>query len=307
MTRRLPPLSALRPFEAAARLESFSRAAEELHLTHGAVSRQVRALEDHLGTELFVRHGKRVALTSAGRVFGERVRAVLDDLAAAAEQARPARREGRLAVSVLPSFASRWLMPRLIRFMEAHPKIEVSVDASTSLADFAREGIDVAIRFGVGPWPPLACEKFLEDEYFAVCSPRMNGGKLPRTPRDLANVRLMKEDRDYWNRWFEYAGVALQGPIEGPLFNDSTYSLQAAARGEGVALARRSIVGEDLQSGALVRLFDVAVPCRESYWFVSPREVAQSERVIAFREWVKAELREEQRLRAQPRKKARTA
>jgi LysR family glycine cleavage system transcriptional activator len=303
MARRLPPLSALRPFEAAARLESFSRAAEELHLTHGAVSRQVRALEDHLGTELFVRHGKRVSLTPAGRAFGERVRAVLDDLALAAEMARPARREGRLAVSVLPSFASRWLMPRLIRFMEAHPKIEVSVDASVGLADFARNEIDLAIRFGVGPWAGLACEKFLEDEYFPVASPRLNRGKLPRMPADLANVRLMKEDRDYWDRWFEVAGVSLARPIEGPLFNDSTYSLQAAARGEGVALARRSIIGEDLERGTLVRLFEVAVPCRESYWFVSPREIANAPRVVAFKEWVKEELRAEEKQRGMAKKR----
>jgi len=290
MAHRLPPLSALRPFEAAARLESFSRAAEELHLTHGAVSRQVRSLEEHLGTELFARHGKRVSLTPAGRGFAERVRAVLDDLMLAAELARPARREGRLSVSVLPSFASRWLMPRLIRFMDEHPRIEVNVSATVGLADFARDEIDLAIRFGVGPWPGLECEKFLEDEYFPVASPRMNRGKLPRTPRDLAHVRIMKEDRDYWPRWFEAAGVALDKPIEGPLFNDSTYSLQAAARGEGVALARRSIIGEDLERGTLVRLFDVAVPCRESYWFVSPRDVAHSERVVAFKEWLKAEL-----------------
>src|SRR3954467_9005092 len=219
MAHRLPPLSALRPFEAAARLESFSRAAEELHLTHGAVSRQVRALEDHLGTELFARHGKRVTLTPAGRSFAERVRAVLDDLMLAAELARPARREGRLSVSVLPSFASRWLMPRLIRFMEAHPKIEVNVSATVGLADFARDEVDLAIRFGQGPWPGLACEKFLEDEYFPVASPRLNRGKLPRTPRDLAGVRIMREARDYWTRWCGGGGVEPKKPIEGPLFN----------------------------------------------------------------------------------------
>jgi LysR family glycine cleavage system transcriptional activator len=290
MARKLPPLSALRPFEAAARLESFSRAAEELHLTHGAVSHQVRALEEHLGAPLFARHGKRVTLTSAGRSFAERVRSALDEIALASEMVRPARRDDRLTVSVLPSFASRWLMPRLIRFMEANPKIEVNVNASVALADFARDEIDVAIRFGVGPWAGLACEKFLEDEYFPVASPKMNRGKLPRTPKDLLGVRLMREDRDYWQRWFDVAGVPLDQPIEGPLFNDSTYSLQAAARGEGVALARRSIIGEDLERGTLKRLFDIAVPCRESYWFVSPKEMADAARVRAFRDWVKQEL-----------------
>src|ERR1700682_6780364 len=151
MARRLPPLSALRPFEAAARLESFSRAAEELHITHGAVSHQVRALEEHLGAPLFARHGKRVALTAAGRTFAERVRGALDEIAMAADVVRPARRDNRLTVNVLPLFASRWLMPRLIRFMEAHPKIELNVTASVALADFVREDIDVAIRFGRGP------------------------------------------------------------------------------------------------------------------------------------------------------------
>jgi LysR family glycine cleavage system transcriptional activator len=290
MARRLPPLSSLRPFEAAARLESFTRAAEELHITHGAVSHQVRALEEHLGAPLFARHGKRVALTAAGRTFAERVRGALDEIAMAADAVRPARRDNRLTVNVLPSFASRWLMPRLIRFMEAHPKIELNVTASVALADFVREDIDVAIRFGRGPWTALVCEKFLEDEYFPVASPKMNRGKLPKTPKDLLGVRLMLEDRDYWQRWFEIAGVPLEQPLEGPLFNDSTYSLQAAARGEGVALARRSIIGEDLERGTLKRLFNIAVPCRESYWFVSPKETANSARVRAFREWVKSEL-----------------
>src|SRR5882672_4594888 len=145
MARRLPPLSALRPFEAAARLESFSRAAEELHLTHGAVSRQVRALEDHVGAPLFSRHGKRVALTAGGRAFAERVRGALEEIAQAAETVNPARRDKRLTVSVLPSFASRWLMPRLIRFMEAYPAIELNVMTSTQLASFATDEIDLAI------------------------------------------------------------------------------------------------------------------------------------------------------------------
>jgi LysR family glycine cleavage system transcriptional activator len=291
MARRLPPLSALRPFEAAARLESFSRAADELHITHGAVSHQVRALEEHLGAPLFARHGKRVSVTAGGRAFAARVRSALDEIATAAEAVRPARRDHRLSVSVLPSFASRWLMPRLIGFMEAHPKIEVNVSASVGLADFARDEIDIAIRFGVGPWAGLVCEKFLEDEYFPVASPKMNRGKLPNTPHALLGVRLMLEDRDYWERWFEIAGVPLVHPLEGPLFNDSTYSLQAAARGEGVALARRSIIGEDLERGTLKRLFNIAVPCRESYWFVSPKDRAGAASVKAFREWVKAELR----------------
>jgi len=290
MVRRLPPLSALRPFEAAARLESFSRAAEELHLTHGAVSRQVRALEEHVGAPLFTRHGKRVALTSAGRAYAERIRASLQEIAQATEAAGAVRRDNRLTLSVLPSFASRWLMPRLIRFMDANPKIEVNVLATNQLANFAADEVDIAIRFGRGPWPGLVCEKFLDDEYFPVASPKMNRGKLPKEPKDLLRLRVMREDRDYWEQWFTAAGVTLATPLEGPYFNDSTYSLAAAARGEGVAIARKSIVTEDLERGVLKRLFGVGVRSAESYWFVSPKEVADSPKLKAFREWVKAEL-----------------
>jgi LysR family glycine cleavage system transcriptional activator len=288
---RLPPLSALRPFEAAARLESFSRAADELHLTHGAVSHQVRALEEHLGTALFTRQGKRVVLTAAGRSFAERVRGALDEIARAAEAART-RNAKRLSVSVLPSFASRWLMPRLIDFMERHPGLEVSVNASTNLVNFAAEEIDIAIRFGKGPWPALACEMFLEDEYFPVASPKMNRGKLPKSPADLLapGVRIMREDRDYWPEWFRAAGVPFEDRVRGPLFNDSTYSLQAAARGEGIALARRSIVEEDLERGVLKRLFALSVPSNERYWFVAPKEAFESPNVKAFRNWVKEQI-----------------
>ena len=289
MVRRLPPLSALRPFEAAARLEIFSRAAEELHLTHGAISRQVRALEDHVGAELFTRHGKRVALTSAGRAFAERVRAALHEIQVATEAVGSRRRDNRLTVSVLPSFASRWLMPRLIRFMEAHPDIEVSVVATTALANFTTDEVDIGIRFGRGPYPPLVCEPFLDDEWFPVASPRV---KAPRHPRELLHMRLIREDRDYWDEWFVAAGVQLDKPLAGgPYFNDATYSIQAAARGEGIALARRSIIGEDLERGTLKRLFKFAVRTNERYWFVSPKGIADLPKVRAFRDWVKSELK----------------
>jgi LysR family glycine cleavage system transcriptional activator len=292
MAKRLPPLSALRPFEAAARLESFTRAAEELSLTHGAVSHQVRALEDHLGTPLFSRQGKRVTLTPAGRTFAEAVRNALQQITRAADAAGSKRRDNRLSVSVLPSFAARWLMPRMIRFMDAHPDIEINVDATTALANFAAEEVDVAIRFGRGPWAGLACEEFLRDEYFPVASPKLAKLKSLKAPQDLLKMRVIREDRDYWQHWFAAAGVPVEGELDGsPFFNDSTLTLQSAARGEGVALARSSIVGEDLERGTLKRLFDVSVASRESYWFVSPRESAEAPKVRAFREWVKKELK----------------
>lgn len=292
MARRLPPLSALRPFEAAARLESFTRAAEELFITHGAVSHQVRALEEHLGVPLFARHGKRVTLTAAGRTFAERVRAALDDIAEAAEQIK-VRRDDRLTVSVLPSFASRWLMPRLIRFMDAHPQYEVNIVATTALANFREDEVDVGIRFGKGPWPPLVCEKFLDDEFFPVASPKLLEGKKPKKPQDMLAMRIIREDRDLWDEWFAAAGVACaETTVRGPRFNDSTHALQAAARGEGIALGRLSIVREDLERGALKRLFSVSLPSPFHYWFVSPKDLAALPKVKAFRDWIQSELRD---------------
>jgi LysR family glycine cleavage system transcriptional activator len=142
----------------------------------------------------------------------------------------------------------------------------------------------------VGPWPPLVCEKFLDDEYFPVASPKLYRGKLPRTPKELHEARIIREDRDLWDQWFKAAGIAVGAPGSGPVFNDSTYALQAAARGEGIALARRTIIGEDLERGTLKRLFDIPLTWTTSYWFVSPKDTAGMEKVKRFREWVRAEL-----------------
>jgi LysR family transcriptional regulator, glycine cleavage system transcriptional activator len=291
MKARFPPLSALRPFEAAARLESFSRAADELHLTHGAVSHQVRALEEHLGSPLFLRHGKRVSLTQAGRAFADSVRKSLAEIARAAEALHNGRMANQLTISVMPSFASRWLMPRLIGFIEKYPDIVVSVSSTNALANFASGEADVAIRFGQGPWPGLACEKILEDEYFPVASPKLGRGKLPRTPKDILAHRVIREDGDYWIEWFAAAGVDIDGDIEGPTFTDATHTIGAATRGEGIALARPSLLGDDLERGTLKRLFKVSVKLRECYWIVCPRELVQAPKVKAFRDWVKSELK----------------
>jgi len=291
MIQRLPPLAALRPFEAAARLESFTKAAEELHLTHGAVSHQVRALEAHLGTPLFHRHGKRVTLTQEGRAFAERIRAALGEIAMAADVARGAPRDNSLTVSVLPSFGSRWLMPRLARFMEAHPDIQVNVFANNAMANFGADGVDVGIRFGRGPWPPLVCDRVLEDECFPVASPKFNRGRLPKTAKELLGMRIIREDRDYWKEWFALAGVEVDVPLGGPSYSDASFSLQSAVRGEGVALTRRSLVGDDIKEGRLVQLFPLTVKTPESYWLVYPKEIAESKRIKAFSAWMKSELR----------------
>lgn len=287
MLNRLPPLAALKAFETAARLGSFSRAAEEIHVTHGAVSHQVKALEELVGVALFARNGRRVALTADGKLLAERIRAALRSLSEAMESLAPRERDNRLTVSMLPSFAARWLMPRLGRFMEKHPDIAVNVHASLALVDFTRDGADMAVRFGHGGWPNVEAEKFMDDERFPVASPRLNRGKLPTRPAELAKFRLLSTDDEPWTPWFKAAGVKLREP-EGPMFNDAAMVVQAAVDGRGIAFARRSITEGDLAAGNLVRLFDIAVKAEESYYLVWPRGKPPA-KVLAFRDWILAE------------------
>jgi LysR family glycine cleavage system transcriptional activator len=291
MTAKLPPLSTLRAFEAAARLESFSRAAEEIFVTHGAVSHQVRSLEQALGTALFLRNGRRVSLTVAGRHFAGRVRAALRDLAEAAQFVRRAERDRVLTVSMLPSFAARWLLPRLGRFMERHPAIAVNIHTSFTLVDFQRDEVDLAIRFGRGNWPDLEALKFLDDEYFPVASPRFNRGRLPARPSDLSKFQLMRSHYQPWTPWFRVAGVKLEEP-RGSMFTDSSLLLQAAADKRGIALVRRTIVEADLQAGKLVRLFNVALPAEGANYLVWPKGKLSANAAL-LRDWLLDERQRE--------------
>jgi len=287
MAARLPPLSSLRAFEAAARLESFSRAAEEIHVTHGAISHQVKALEDLVGVPLFARNGRRVKLSAEGKALADRFRAVLRDINDAMESVARRDRGKQLTVSMLPSFAARWLMPRLGRFMQKHPDIAVNVHASLALADFARDGVDIAVRFGRGGWPNVASEKFMDDERFPVASPRLNRGRLPARPADLAKFRLLSTDDEPWAPWFKAACLKFPEP-DGAIFNDAAMMVQAAVDGRGIAYARKSISEGDLAAGNLIRLFDIAVKANESYYLVWPKGKSEA-KVLAFRDWMIAE------------------
>ena len=282
---RLPPLTTLRAFEAAARLGSFSRAAEEISVTHSAVSHQVRALERALGTALFQRNGKRVSLTVAGRHFAERVGSALRDLAEAAQWVRRRGRDANaLTITTVPSFAARWLLPRLGRFMDQHPQLAVTVHTSNELVDLERDEIDLAIRFGAGHWHGLEAHKFLEDAFFPVASPRFNRGKLPTRPAELAKLPMMSAAGEPWTPWFRAAGLKLDEP-RGPVFTDSSHLLQAAADGRAIALARRSIVEDDLRSGKLVRLFDIAIPAHGANYLVWPKGKLSANAAL-LRDWL---------------------
>jgi LysR family transcriptional regulator, glycine cleavage system transcriptional activator len=292
--RRLPNLAALRAFEAAARHQNFSRAAEEVHVTHGAISNQVRALEEELGVALFTRHGKRIAITAEGERFAAILREALGDIAAAADALRADAKQTRLTITALPSFAARWLSPRLGRFIEQHPDLEVMLQSSNHLTDFVRESVDVGIRFGRGNYPGLTVEKLMDDCYYPMASPRFNGGKLPRTPQKLVRSTLLRCEGEPWLPWFRAAGLDWAEPTGGLVFQDSSMLVRAAAEGHGIALARHVIALTELASGELVRLFDTTIPCVHAYFFVCPPEALQKPQVRAFREWLYDEVRKQE-------------
>lgn len=205
--RKLPNLGALKMFEAAARLESFSRAAEALCVTHSAVSHQIRALEAELGMVLFKRDGRRITLTDPGRRYAERIRSALFEIAAATESMRTGDRERRLVISLLPSFAARWLTPRIGRFIERYPEIDVELQSTHVITDFNRDDVDVVLRLSDGNDPDLFVEPLLDEVFFPACAPTFNGGRLPKTPADLADVTLLRSDYEMWRAWFMAAGL----------------------------------------------------------------------------------------------------
>lgn len=245
MPRRLPPLNALPSFEAAARHLSFSRAAEELHVTHGAVSRAVRKLEDHLGVQLMVRASRSVRLTPVGASFVAEVREVLGHLAAATSAAT-GQTCAIVSVSTIDSFAARWLMPRLPRFRRARSDIDVRVATSERLADFVSDGIDIAVRCGGGQYPGLSAEPLMKEDHFPVCSPRLTRGRHAlRTPADLARHTLLHDVFTVdWAMWLHSAGIGHIDPHRGPTFLSSDHAIQAAVLGEGVILGRSAVVAE---------------------------------------------------------------
>lgn len=290
MAERPPPFPALRALEAVARHGSLTRAAEALFVTHGAISHQLKALEAELGVALVTRAGRGVRLTDEGERLAQRVRTALWEIGDAMREARERRNPRQLRVSVVPSFAGRWLLPRIGRFIAQHPDIDIDVNASLALADFRRDAVDVAIRHGAGQWPGVVAEHLLDEDYFPVCSPRLNGGRLPSTPADLAHYTLLRADGESWRTWFEAAGLDWPEPSRGPMFNDSSHMMQAAAEGQGIALARDTLVGNDLRNGVIVKLFDITARSPYRTFLVYPPRLADSEKLAQFRQWLRDEI-----------------
>jgi LysR family transcriptional regulator, glycine cleavage system transcriptional activator len=297
MPRRLPPLNALKAFEAAARHESFTRAAEELCVTQGAVSHQVKALEAELGLKLFNRQRQKLVITESGRSYLAIVRDALDRIADGTEQLLRRQNSGVLTVSTSPNFAAKWLVHRLSRFAQAHPAIDLRVSASLHHVDFAREDIDVAIRHGNGNEPGLHVLRLCVEEIFPVCSPKLLKGKgALRMPTDLRHAVLLHvNDRQDWRRWLDAANVDGIDLARGPLLNQASMAIDAAVDAQGVSLARTALAAWDLIGGRLVRPFSLALQVPYAYWIVCSKTAAKLPKIVAFTEWLLAEAAEDQR------------
>jgi LysR family transcriptional regulator, glycine cleavage system transcriptional activator len=291
MRPRLPPLNALKVFEAAARHESFTRAAEELCVTQGAVSHQVKALEAELAVKLFNRERQRLIITEAGRDYLAVVRDALDRIAAGTERLLQRQSAGVLTVSTSPDFAAKWLVHRLGHFAEANSGIDLRISATMHHVDFAREEVDLAVRHGDGNWPGLDAVRLSAEQLFAVCSPKLlSRRRRLEKPADLLKFPLIHLDsRTDWAKWLQSFGFDGADVAHGPVLNRASMVIDAAINGQGVALARTTLAAWDLINGRLVRPFPDSQPVSKTYWIVCPKATMTLPKIMTFRDWLLAE------------------
>lgn len=295
MARDLPPLIAMRAFEAAARHGSFTQAAEELHITPAAVSQQVRHLEERLDVSLFLRRPRGIALTAVGRDYAQALGPALDQIAAATRQARGADRGGRLTIATTPSFAAKWLVHRMAGFQALQPDLDVRLSSSNALTNFGEDDIDVAVRFGGGGWPGVSATRLMTTELFPVCSPALLRGPRPlKQPEDLQHHTMLRLMSPEWIKWLKAAGLEALAQRRGPQFSDAGLMMQAAIEGQGVALGQRVLVADDLAAGRLVEPFDLRVPSDGAYYLVTPPGAEARPKVKAFCDWLETEARKAQ-------------
>lgn len=300
---QLPPLNALRAFEATARHLSVKNAADELCVTPGAVSQLIKTLEVHLGVPLFRRVNRGIFLTDVGQAYLPPVRNAFRQISDATRRVAVPEDTGILTVSATPFFASAWLVPRLKGFQDAHPEIDLQVVSSTALADFSRDGVDVAIRHGLGRYPGLSSQRVLTVEIVPVAAPALvERLGMPETPADLARwPRVNDAERKAWALWFEAQGIEAARPARGPSFDDSGLLLKAVLAGQGAALLPAAVVADDLAGGRLVQLSEVSWLEDFAYYLVCPENNHDRPKVAAFRAWILAEA---SRKVARSRKKA---
>lgn len=291
MPTKIPSLNGLRAFESAARHMSFTKAAEELNVTQTAVSHQIRRLEDELGIRLFLRLKNGLALTDEGRAFLPGIRSAFHEIRCATEMLLDTSNNSALTISTLVSLATKWLLPRLPSFQDAFPNIDIRVTASTELVDFRKGGIDAAIRYGFGDWKGLQADWLMSDEIFPVCSPKLlTGPKAIKSPADLANQTLLQVSgmtSNDWNMWLRAAGLP-EKLAEGTrlTFDLTMMAVQAAIDGLGICIGRTTYVDDDLKVGKLVAPFNLRLKSDLGFYLVSPLDIANSKKVMAFRCWL---------------------
>jgi LysR family glycine cleavage system transcriptional activator len=299
MARRLPPLNALRAFEAAARNLSFLKAGEELAVTPGAISQQVRGLEQQIGVPLFRRLARGVLLTDAGQLYARQIGQLFDGIAAATEEARRDSGATSLRVVTGTSFAARWLIPRLGTFRSANPTITLRVVADDAIETLAAEEADVGIHYGPGKTPGLESVFLFSEDIFPVCSPKLLAGPVPLASlEDLGRHSLLDDEPDgiydpnlTWRHWLKSVGAGHIEPPPGVRFSYTHMALQAAAAGHGVALGTSVLGADDLIAGTLVRPLEEFTTSKFAYWLVATPAAAEWPKVKAFRDWVMSETR----------------
>lgn len=296
MRRRLPPLNSLRAFEVVSRHESFRSAAQELHVTAAAVSQQVKTLEDHLGRKLLRRRSDGYSLTPDALTGINQLRDGFEQLSSAvATMSSGGQRV--LTVSAVPSVAAEWLVPRLHRFREQYPALDILLHASLELVDLEHSRVDVGIRCGSGNYPGLTSDRLFVDELFPVCSPRLLKGRASlKKASDLRGLPLIHTDwtpeRGQWPGWAEWlqaAGVTGVDVTKGVRFSDGALVIQAAVRGQGVALGSKALALEHLAAGRLVRPFKLSLVTDFAYYVVCAKARADEPDLLAFRRWLLSE------------------
>lgn len=291
MGRRLPPINAMRVFEAAGRHLSFTKAADELHVTQAAVSHQIKALEEWLGVMLFQRLNRGLKLTDEGQEYLGPLTEAFDLMGGATAKLMDQDNVKTLSVSTLSSFASIWLLPRLKKFRDRYPDLNVHLVTSRQETDMLLEGdVDLDIRYGEGRWQHMQADLLLEETLFPVCSPELLAEAPLSKPADIAKHTLLHDVMNVgWSDWFDHVGLEDQDASRGPTFSNSQLVMQAALNGEGIALGRDVLVADAIARGDLVRPFADSLPCQFSYYMVSAKNTSDQHKIRVFKKWLSAE------------------
>jgi len=285
----IPPITCLRSFEAVARLGSVTAAAKELHVTHSAISQQIKVLEEMIAVTLFVREGRGLRVSEDGRLYALQIREALSGIAEATRLIKTQPKSTELVVAVLPSFGFSWLLPRLPRFQRLQPHISIRLQASLAVSNLTRESVDVGIRMGKGEWDGLEQRLLFHDETVVVAAPHFNGGVLPQTPEEIVESNIIF-NMESWRPWCQAAGLDIDVPRIGLCSNDSNLVLQAVRLGQGIALERRSLVHDAIQRGELVQLSEFTAPYPYPYWLVLPNRERSEAKQREFSSWLASEV-----------------